>query len=200
MSIQLDLIFRTSIRTIHKVEYMECYVKAKKAAITTLNILSGWRGAGLFSINKHCILHQISVAQTSNHPSTLPTTSLRLLNTMSPPNYDILQSTNRIFNTKLAQTMVTSPIKTHTCCLAEITVWLAAENAILKKDLWAQIWKQKERAKEKWVVLKNDHAICPKSIMYWLNLKGLQKRQGFKCTQEVSRGWGGRQCRECIRW
>ena len=63
--------------------------------------------------------------------------------------------------------MATSPAKTHAHCLTEITVRLAAENAILKKDnskLQAQIRKQKERAKGKRVVLKDVHAICTEEI------------------------------------
>ena len=196
MSAQLDPIFRTGVRTVPKIEWMECYIEARKAAITTSNVLGGWRGAGLFPMNKYRILHQLSVPST-NRPSTPSTTPLQLLNTTSPPDHDILQSTNRIFNTELCQTTATSPVKTHARCLAEITVRLATENAILKKDnseLRAQIRKQKERAKGKRVVLKNVHAICTEEIYNALvecertaKLKKTKgKKREAKCTNEVS--------------
>ena len=45
MSSQLDPIFRTGVHTLHKAEWIESYVEARKKAITPSNILGGWRGA-----------------------------------------------------------------------------------------------------------------------------------------------------------
>ena len=168
-------------------------------AITTSNILSGWRGAGLFPMNKHHILHQLSDIALSHPPSTPRVTValIQLLNTTSPPEHNILQSSNIVFNAALSQTTATSPVKTHARCLTEITSRLAAENAILKKDnseLRNQIRKQKERTKGKRVVLKNVHAICTEEVYNALvecekaakqrTAKGRKRRS--KCTKDVS--------------
>ena len=122
-------------------------------------------------MNKHCILHQLSDIRDLNYPNPPATPcavpSTQLLNTTSPTDHDILQLTNNVFKIALSQTTATSPIKTHAHCLTEITVQLAAENAILKKhnsELRAQISKTKERAKGKRVVLKNVHAICTEEV------------------------------------
>ena len=198
MSAQLDPIFRTGVRTVHKVEWMESYVEARKVAMTTSNILSGWRGAGLFPINKHRILHQLSDIQTTSNPPSTPCIARRqLLNTTSPPDHDTLKLANNIFNTELSQTTATSPVKTHARCLTEITVRLAAENAILKKDnceLRAQIRKQKERTKGKRVVLKDIHAICTEEIYNALveceratkPKKTKERKQRSKYTKDIS--------------
>jgi hypothetical protein len=65
MSAQLDPIFRTGISRLQKVEWMEAYVKARHIAITTSNILGGWRGAGLFPTNKQRILRQLADQHTT---------------------------------------------------------------------------------------------------------------------------------------
>lgn len=44
------------IRRIQKVEWLERFIDAREKAITKENILSGWRGAGIFPENMHRIL------------------------------------------------------------------------------------------------------------------------------------------------
>src|SRR2546423_1287642 len=66
MSSQLNHIFCTGIPHLQKVEWMESYIQARKNAITTSNVLGGWRGAGLFPLIKHRILYQLSDYATSS--------------------------------------------------------------------------------------------------------------------------------------
>ena len=122
MSSQLDRIFRTGIRHLHKVEWMESYIEARKIAITSSNILGGWRGAGLFPRNKHRILRQLSDTRFLSTPSIERVTSSQFLTTTLPPDHNALQSAHIAFNTALSQTTASSPIKTHPRCLTEITV------------------------------------------------------------------------------
>src|SRR5271170_7752491 len=83
-----------------KVEWVECFIEARERAITKDNILSGWRGVGLFPENMHRILIQISVnevsaptpASATNAPALMP-----FLATSSPPDYSSLHSTNQAF-------------------------------------------------------------------------------------------------------
>lgn len=171
---------------------MESYIKARKIAITLFNVLGGWRGTGLFPLNKHRILHQLS----GNHSkSTLPTeraTATQFPSTSSPPDHNILQSANTAFNTALSQTAAPSPVKTHGRCLTEITVRLAAENAILRKDNseWgAQIQKQKERVKGKYFVLKDQHAISTEEM--YKAIDGCEKATWKRATKGKPR-WSKR--------
>lgn len=167
MSAQLDRIFRTGVRRLHKVEWMESYIEARKIAFTLSNILAGWRGAGLFPLNKHRILHQLSDHCSKSTPPTAHAIPTQFLSTSSPPDHNTLQSANSAFNTALSQTTAPSPVKTHGRCLTEITVRLAAENAILRNDnaeLRAQICKQKERVKGKRFQLKGCHAISTEAM------------------------------------
>jgi len=184
MSSQLDPIFRTGVRRLHKVEWMESYIKARKIAITPSNVLGGWRGAGLFPLNKHRILHQLSDNHSKSTPPTELATPTQLLNTSSPPDHNILQSANTAFNTALSQTATPSPVKTHGRCLTEITVRLAAENAILPKDnseLRAHIRNQKERVKGKRFVLKDQHAISTEEM--YKAIDGCEKATRKRATK-----------------
>ena len=167
ISFQLDPIFRTGVYCLHKVKWMKSYIKARKIDITPSNVLGGWRGAGLFPLNKHRILHQLSDNHSKSIPSMEYITLTQFLSTGSPPDYNTLQSTNTAFNMALSQTTAPSPVKTHGQCLTEIILRLTAENTILQKDnseLRAQISKQKERVKGKYFVLKDKYVISTEEI------------------------------------
>jgi len=167
MSAQLDRVFRTGISRLHKVEWIEHYIEARKVAITASNILGGWRGAGLFPLNKHRILHQLFDSRATPSSPVRPTTSTQFLNNTSTPDATVLRSANDAFAAALSQTTAPSPVKTHGQCLAQLTARLTAENAILKKDnmeLRAQVRKRAERAKGKRLVLKDQHAISAEEV------------------------------------
>ena len=158
MSAQLDPIFRTGISRLQKVEWMEAYVKARHIAITTSNILGGWRGAGLFPTNKQHILRQLADKHTTPSPSLQLAKPTPFLNNSSPADVLVLRSANVAFNNALLQTTADSPVKTRGRCLGEIMEKLYAENAILRKDnseLRCQIRSRKERTKGKRLVLND---------------------------------------------
>ena len=163
---------------------MEAYVKARHIAITTSNILDGWRGAGLFPTNKQRILRQLSDKHKTPSPSLQFTTPMTFLNNSSPANVLILRSANVAFNNALSRTTAGSPVKTHEQCLGEITEKLYAENAILRKDnseLRAQIRSRKEWTKGKRLVLKDLCAIATKEVH-----KALEEAQ--KATKAMQKG------------
>lgn len=167
MSAQLDRVFRTGISRLQKVEWVENYMEARKIAINTSNILGGWRGSGLFPLNKHRILHQLIDSHSTPSTPMKPTTSAQFLNSSSTPDALVLRSANDAFAAALSQTSAPSPVKTHGQCLAQLTARLTAENAILKKDnmeLRAQIRKRTERAKGKRLILKDQHAISSEQM------------------------------------
>jgi len=183
MSYQLDHIFRTGVSRLQKVEWMESYIAAREVAINTSNILGGWRGAGLFPLNKQRILHQLF----DKHPTPSPpqqTTTLNLfLNNSSPPDALVLHSANAAFNSALFQTEAITPVKTHGRRLSRITERLYAENAILRKEnseLKTQIRKRKERTKGKRLVLKNIYAIATEEVQQALAAAQRATREGRK--------------------
>ena len=60
MSVQLSRLYATEISRLQKIEWLEHYIKARSTAITSQNILSGWRGAGIFLRNQHRVLRLLS--------------------------------------------------------------------------------------------------------------------------------------------
>jgi hypothetical protein len=56
ISKQISRFLRSGIRRIQKVEWVERFIIAREQGITKENIISGWRGAGLFPENMHRIL------------------------------------------------------------------------------------------------------------------------------------------------
>jgi len=88
-------LFRSSVRRIEKVEWVEHYAEARQAVITEKNILSAWRGAGLFPENMVRVLHQLldPLNDTSTPITTAPiSTSTPYLLTSSPPGPDMAPS------------------------------------------------------------------------------------------------------------
>jgi hypothetical protein len=72
MSNQMSRFLRSGIQRMHKVEWLERFIIAREQGITKENILSGWRGAGLFPENMHHILRQLTNYEDSTVPETPP--------------------------------------------------------------------------------------------------------------------------------
>jgi DDE superfamily endonuclease len=95
-------LFRSGVRRIEKAEWTEHYYAARTVAITEKNILSAWRGAGLFPENMFRVLHQLiepspALISTPNGISDTDTSqslSTPFLLTSSHPDPSILHSMN----------------------------------------------------------------------------------------------------------
>ncbi|KFY83439.1 hypothetical protein V500_10057, partial [Pseudogymnoascus sp. VKM F-4518 (FW-2643)] len=72
---ETDKLARHSSQRILRVEWMQMFIKARIKAITVSNILSGWRGAGIWPLNLKKVLGQLLAKP--------PSTTSRLL---TPPN------------------------------------------------------------------------------------------------------------------
>ena len=75
ISSQLDRLIRVGVPRLEKAEWMENYVKARETAFTKSNILGGWRGAGLFPLNRYRPTHdlpELPVTSSANN-SIVPT-------------------------------------------------------------------------------------------------------------------------------
>jgi hypothetical protein len=112
MSFQLSRLYGTEISRLQKIEWLEHYVQARLGAITEQNILSGWRGAGIFPRYSHRIIRQLTGISTPP-PASEPITQTPYLISSSPPDSDVLWSANTAFKDALHHTILPSPVKIH---------------------------------------------------------------------------------------
>jgi len=125
---------------IQKAEWMDAYIQARSIAISTRNIESAWRGAGLVPFSPQRIIRSIR----SNQPATPPIrpqtpTEYNILNQVfvnsSPPDTTILLKANQVLNTALeARTVLNTPITRYVQKLADETVRLNTCAVIQQRD------------------------------------------------------------------
>ena len=145
---------------------MEHYLETRKKAMTESNIVDGWRETGLFPLNIHRILHQISGYSTSSSSQNLITSTPFLINSSSSEAI-ILRSVNATFNTTLTEVSISSPIRNHRYHLSEMTEKLYAKNIILEREnskLKIIIRKRKKRMFDKKPTLKDVMLISTEAI------------------------------------
>ena len=138
VSARLDRIIRTDVNRVQKSEFVECYMKAKISAFTSMNIQSGWRGAGLFPIDRVKIYRHLPRLST---PPPLPSTSSsntpfnNELISSSPLNATSLHATNSALNELInTQQPLHTPARKYVSRLTNTTERLRAEISILKKE------------------------------------------------------------------
>jgi len=95
MALHLSKLLAAEIARLQKVEWVDKYIPARPKAITTSNIQGGWRGAGIFPLNRHRVLRTIS-EQVTPSPSPAETTSAFLISS-SPPDVITLRTANEVF-------------------------------------------------------------------------------------------------------
>ena len=164
LSLQISHLLRSGITRIQKAEWLERYIEARERTITRVNILAGWRGAGLFSENMHRILQQLPdnkiVPTTPVPPSTITNNTPYFLTSSPPDDPATLQSKTRAFLAEISQKNIDTPIKIQVRRLTSMTERLQADMMILKEDvkeIKAVHGKRKERQTGKRLSFKN----CP---------------------------------------
>jgi hypothetical protein len=162
ISAQLARLISTGVPRLQKMEWLENYVPARAKAITSTNIEGGWRGAGIFPINRAKILRNLPrelTTQSLHQPQMQPVTPFETqLLTSSPPNATDLHSTNCALKEALQSGDVNTPVKKYVGRLAKHSERLHASNTILRQEnqeLKKVISTRKERASGKRVALKN---------------------------------------------
>jgi len=91
---------------IQKAEWIEAYIQARSIAISTRNIESAWRGAGLIPFSPQRIIRSIRSSQPATPPMRPQTpTEYDILNQVfvnsSPPDTTTLSKANQVLNTAL---------------------------------------------------------------------------------------------------
>jgi len=165
MGIQLSQLYTTELGRLQKIEWIEKYMPACSAAITTRNILVAWRGSGLSLINLNRILRSFLSASPSSTPTTTIATPFLITN--SPPNSMILHSTNKAFNDALFNNSLTTPVRQYGRRLSGIVENLHATNILLRKEnskLKQVLNKRKERLSGKCLVLKGQFIVTTEEL------------------------------------
>ena len=111
---QISHFIHSGISRIQKVEWLEGFIIAREQGIMRENILSGWRGAGLFPQNMHRIPRQLtdykhpavpntSLPSHTTHPSFFPDSCNPHLSSVYPINPALLKSPipTSVLHTKL---------------------------------------------------------------------------------------------------
>ena len=168
-------LFRSGVRRIEKAEWTEHYYEARAIAMTERNILSAWRGAGLFPGNIFRVLRKLTepslaVISTPDSNSGLVISSPNstpFLLTSSPPDPSTLHTTNQAFLSDFTSSDINQKYKNHVRRLSGITEHLQTEVTILKKELTeikAIYGKRKERASGKRVILKGKTVVSTEEV------------------------------------
>ena len=85
MSGFLDHLGRTGIAKIQKIEWLECFVKAREKSVRCSNIQGGWCGSGIYPTNSLKVLNKLPPSQDSNQltiplPSAIDNITANLFN------------------------------------------------------------------------------------------------------------------------
>ena len=186
-------LFRSGVRRIEKAEWVEDFIAAWEDAITEKNVLSGWRGAGLFPENLHRMLHQLPDNRIPDplHMSTPASPTARDNSTpfflsSSPPDPSTLKSKNRAFLDTLASSNVETEYKTHMRRLSGISERLQTEVMILQKELKEvkEIHaKRKERAAGKRLILKGKVVVSTEEVY-----KALEEAEKVTAAKKAKQG------------
>ncbi|KAH0537568.1 hypothetical protein FGG08_005634 [Glutinoglossum americanum] len=126
---------RLPVSRISKAEWVELYIKARQKAITTRNIHSAWRGAGLVPILRSKVLRHISTRLTT---PTTPSNQQNFLSqaiTSSPPNSELLRQANMSFNSQvMSGKPLDTPARSYATNLTYTSERLATQVTILRKE------------------------------------------------------------------
>ena len=112
ISNQISRFIRSGITRIQKVEWLERFIEAREQAVTSTNIISEWRGAGLFPENMHRILTQLVDYEQPAISTTPPqnrTTHPAFYPDSCRPDPSIAHSINQAFLAEISNTNIASP-------------------------------------------------------------------------------------------
>ena len=193
ISTQISRLIRSGIRRIQKVEWLERFVEAREHGITMENIMSGWRGAGLFPENMHRVLSQLPDQQKSTLPSTPPqnhTTHSPFFPDSCRPDPSSLHSINQAFLAEFSNINISTPYKTQVRRLCNLTEEYQAEALMLKVELHEVkeiVGRRKERECGKRKILKDTPVVSTEEVVKALR-KAEKNSRGRKKTTNRTNG------------
>ena len=170
---ETDAALRLSSSYIPRIQWVEMYIRARAKAITTGNILAGWRGAGLLPLSPISVLERLPAKTTpvASLPHTPPQQTdldLSLLDS-SPPDGTQLREANALLNSAIkAVEGLPSPVKRYTERMTRFTELANSENVALRKQVKEQeelLNTRKIRTKGKRVALKGRFVFSTQEVL-----------------------------------
>ena len=138
VSTQISRFIRNGVTRIQKVEWLEKFIEARGHGITKENIISGWRGVGLFPENMHRILVQLADYEKPSTPLASPqncTTHPTFYPNSCRPDPTSIHAINQAFLAEIHNTDLSTSCKTQVRRLCNFIEEYYAEAAMLKKEL-----------------------------------------------------------------
>jgi hypothetical protein len=154
-TVETHAISRLSSQRIPRSEWIELLSKAREKAMSRENILSGWRGAGLWPALPQRVLRDLP--KDSPPPAYQPATPCEISNLdhsllqSSPPEpVELSRSNKRFVETLRECNDVVSPVKRYGERMVRMCETLTASNAILAKQVadQAELLKKRKKAKK----------------------------------------------------
>ena len=141
MAVEIDLLIRTGIPRIQKVEWLTAFVAAHNRAVCNQNILGGFCGTGIHPFSPEKVLNRIDVtpdSKTTIRPTTPPngtTPFNESVLTSSPVDINAVHRANVALSAELdSGKPLSTPAKTFIKCQGRSVERLYASNSILKHD------------------------------------------------------------------
>ena len=141
MAAEIELLMRTGVPTVKKVEWLTAFVAAHDKAVSVKNILSGFRGTGIHPFLPTKVLRRVTSTSTlapTSRPST-PSNDLTPFNeavfTDSPADFNAVQRANIALNTLLkSKKPLPTPARIFVSHLTRSVMRLHARNTIVEKE------------------------------------------------------------------
>src|SRR5271170_2911375 len=140
MAAEIEPLMRTGIARVQKVEWLTAFVAAHDRALSTKNVLSGFRGTGIHPFLPTKVLRRVarSPSPQQSRPST-PPNPLTPFNedvlTDSPANFNAVKEANDALNTLIKSgAPLPSPAKKYVSHCTRSIMRLHARNTILEQE------------------------------------------------------------------
>lgn len=170
---ETDRVSRLSAQRIPRQEWVQMFARARKKAVIMDNILSGWRGAGLFPSDPDKVLKQLpepglQVALKPRTPTGQGDLDFSLLKS-SPPDGTELRESNVLLNAVLAEVPgLPSQAKRYVDRVTRMAETQNAELAILRKQLEEKdevLQSRKKRTRGKRVRLEGEYVYSTPRVL-----------------------------------
>lgn len=170
---ETDGVARLDSGRMSKVEWTEMYIRARSRALTTQNIRSGWRAAGLEPLSPITVLNRLGCRADAaqSEPRTPGQTSsldLSLLNS-SPPDGTELRQANALLNSELSKVAgLASPIRRYTQRLTRAVESTQSELVTIRQQLTETqglLCTRQKRKRGKRILLKGKYVFSTEEVL-----------------------------------
>ncbi|GAB7336127.1 hypothetical protein MBLNU13_g08914t1 [Cladosporium sp. NU13] len=137
---ETDAALRHDTGRIPRVQWVEMYIRARERALTSKNILSGWRSTGLVPLSPITVLERLptrcaSAASPPHTPRHQIDLDMSLLDS-SPPDGTELRQANSLLNSAISACEdLPSPVKRYTKRMSRAFETTQSENVTLRQQL-----------------------------------------------------------------